>query len=112
LLKEITMYRSFTTAAILALAITAAHADGFASTHVMFGDLDLSQPADAKVLADRLEDAAKSVCIQANPDDIAPALLQNCIASSISMAMSQIESHLDQSVHAKLVNVRTAMQNP
>jgi len=27
------------------------------------------------------------------------------------MAMSRIESHLDQSVHAKLVNVRTAMQS-
>ena len=105
------MYRSFTTAAILALAITAAHADDYASTRVTFGDLDLSQPADAKVLADRLEDAAKSVCIQANPDDVSPAVLQNCITSSISMAMSRIESHLDQSVHAKLVNVRTAMQS-
>jgi UrcA family protein len=106
------MFRSFTTAVILAFAVTAAHADDFASTNVTFGDLDLSQPADAKVLADRLEGAAKSVCAQANPDDIAPTLLQNCVNNSISMAMSQIESHLDQSVHAKLVNIRTAMQNP
>jgi UrcA family protein len=115
LLKEITMLRTFATAATLALGITlnvtAARADD-ASTNVTYGDLDLSQPADAKILADRLQGAARSVCLAANPDGIAPSMLQNCITGSISMAMSQIESRLDQAVHAKLGNIRTAMQSP
>ena len=105
------MLRTLATAAILALGITAAHADD-ASTHVMYGDLDLSQPADAKILADRLQDAAKSVCLKANPDGIAPPQLQNCITGSVSTAMTRIESNLDEAVHARLVNVRTAMESP
>jgi len=105
------MLRSFTTAALFALGITAAHADDV-STHVSFGDLDLSQPADAKILADRLQGAATSVCLKANPDNISPAMLRNCVDMSVSMAMSRIESSLDESVHAKLINVRTAMETP
>jgi UrcA family protein len=111
LLKEITMLRTLATA-ILALGITAAHAADGASTDVTYGDLDLSQAADAKVLADRLQGAAKSVCLEANPDGIAPAMLQNCVTGSVSTAMVQIESRLDQAVHDKLINVRTAMQSP
>ena|SRR5437763_5775669 len=105
------MLRTITTAALLALSLTAAHADD-ASTHVDYGDLDLSRPADAKVLADRLQDAAKLMCLKANPDGLAAAKLENCVSASVHMAMSQIESHLDQAVHAKLGNIRTAMQSP
>lgn len=104
------MLRSFTTAAILALGITAAHAD--ASTDVVYGDLDLSRPADARVLAARLQDAASSVCLKANPETIGRAAMQTCIDVSVSMAMTRIESSLDQAVHAKLINVRTAMEGP
>ncbi len=105
------MLRIIATAALLALGITAAQADD-ASTHVDYGDLDLSRPADAKVLADRLQDAAKLMCLKANPDGLASAKLENCVTVSVRMAMSQIESSLDQAVHAKLGNVRTAMQSP
>jgi UrcA family protein len=111
LLKEITMLRSFTTAAILALGITAAHADD-ASTDVAYGDLDLSRASDARVLAARLQDAASTVCLKANPENIAPAAMRTCIDVSVSMAMTRIESSLDQAVHAKLINVRTAMEGP
>jgi UrcA family protein len=111
--KEITMlFRSFTTAALLALGITAAQADDLsqASTTVSFGDLNLSQPADAKILADRLEDAATSVCLKVNPD-LSPALMQQCIDSAISIAMTGIQDRLDQDVRAKLFVVRSSLAN-
>jgi UrcA family protein len=111
--KEITMlFRSFTTAALLALGIAAAQADDLsqASTTVSFGDLNLSQPADAKILADRLEDAATSVCLKVNPD-LSPALMQQCIDSAISIAMTGIQDRLDQDVRAKLFVVRSSLAN-
>jgi UrcA family protein len=115
LLKEITMlFRTLTAAAILVLGITAAQADDLSqvSAYVTFGDLNLSQPADAKILADRLEDAAKSVCLKANPDLDSSALMQQCIDSAISMGMTGIQDRLDQEVSAKLVVVRTSLTNP
>jgi UrcA family protein len=118
LLKEITMLRTLATAAALAIAlnVTAAlaadDAPNYASTNVYYGDLDLSQAADAKVLADRLQGAAKSVCLATNPNSISPALMRHCVDGSVGMAMSQIASHMGEAVRAKLGNVRTAMQNP
>ena len=106
------MYRSFTTAAILALAITAAHADDFASTRVTFGDLDLSQPADAKILADRLENAAKSVCIQANPDDVAPTMLQNCITGGFIRGGVGSRELWVRKFSPKLLNFAPRKKNP
>jgi UrcA family protein len=113
--KEITMlFRSLTAAALLALGLTAAHAEDFSlvSTTVPFGDLNLSKPTDAKVLAGRLVGAAKSVCLQANPDIDSPVLMQQCIGSAISMAMTEIEDRLDQDVSDKLVVVRTSLESP
>lgn len=105
------MLRPFLSAAVLVLGIASAHAEE-ASTQVPYGDLDLSQPADAKVLASRLQDAAKSVCLQSNPDIVRQKLLQNCIDMSVSIAMARVEDGLDQAVHAKLSNVRMAMETP
>jgi UrcA family protein len=120
--KEITMlFRSFTAtaAAILALVLTAAHADELnaadlskVSTMVPFGDLNLSQPSDAKVLAGRLENAAKSVCLKANPDIVSPFLTQQCVRSAIRTAMGAIEDRLDQDVSDKLVVVRISLESP
>jgi UrcA family protein len=114
--KEITMlFRTFIPAAALALAlgIPAAQANDLdqASATVPFGDLNLSQPADAKILADRLEDAAKSVCLKVNAD-LSPALMQQCVDSAISMAMAGIRDRLDQEVRAKLFVVRNSLANP
>jgi UrcA family protein len=108
------LLRTLTTTALLALGITAVHADDYTqvSVYVPYGDLNLSQPTDAKVLADRLEDAAKSVCLKANPDLDSPVLMQQCIGTAISVAMVGIEDTLDQEVRAKLVVVRTSMANP
>ena len=108
------LFRTFLTAATLALTIAGAHADDVsqASAYVSFGDLNLSQPADARILAARLEDAAKSVCLKANPDLASPALMQRCIDSAISMGISGVEDKLDREVSAKLVVVRTSLANP
>ena len=109
-------FRTFalTASALLVLGVTAARADddSFVSTNVAFGDLNLSQPTDAKILADRLQDAAKTVCLKANPDIAATPQMQGCIDAAVSIAMSQIEDRLDQGVHADLTNVRTSMESP
>jgi UrcA family protein len=57
------MFRTFTaatTAAILALTITAAQAGP--TITVRFGDLDLSRPADTQVLDGRIHQAAVTAC--------------------------------------------------
>ena len=102
------------TAAFLALGITAAQADDYtqASVYVPYGELNLARPSDAKVLADRLEDAAKSVCLKAKSGPRLPDPDAAIIGTAISMAMMGIENTLDQEVRAKLVVVLTSMANP
>jgi UrcA family protein len=112
---EITMlFRTFTAANILALGMTAAYADNYSSTsvNVPFGDLNLSQPADAKILGSRLQDAAKSVCLKANPEIPDPTLMRGCIDDAIKTAMGRIETSLEQPAHAAMDNVRTSMESP
>ena len=53
------MFRTFTSAAILALTITGAQAG---PATVQFGDLDLSRPGDTQVLNSRIEKAAETAC--------------------------------------------------
>jgi len=105
------MLRTFTTAALLVLGIASAHADDDASTQVPYSDLDLSRPGDARILAARLQDAATSVCMKANPENVPPAALETCINISVRMAMSRIQSDMDEAVRDKLGNVRTAMKD-
>ena len=104
------MLRTLTTAALLALGIASAHADD-ASTRVSYADLDLARPADAQTLAARLQDAATAVCLKANPEKVSPGALENCINTSVHMAMSRIESDMDEVVRDKLTNVRVAMKD-
>jgi UrcA family protein len=54
------MFRTFATAAILTLTITAAQAGP--SAIVRLSDLDLSRPADTQVLNGRIEKAAEAAC--------------------------------------------------
>ena len=104
------MLRTIIAPALLVLSIAGASADE-ATTNVSYADLDLTRPADAKVLAARLQDAAAAVCLKANPDHVAPGALENCINASIHMAMSRIESDMDATVHDKVGNVRSAMHD-
>jgi UrcA family protein len=54
------MFRTFATAAILALTVTAAQAGDTVTVHV--GDLDLTRAQDAQILATRVNAAAKTAC--------------------------------------------------
>ena len=54
------MFRTFTTAAVLALTIIAAQADNVVTVH--FGDLNLANASDAQILAGRVHAAATLVC--------------------------------------------------
>ena len=107
------MLRTLTVTALLALSITAAQAEDAsnASTLVSYADLDLSKPVDARTLAARLQDAATAVCLKANPENLQSMALENCVNMSVRMAMSRIESDMDEAVHDKLSNVPTAMQD-
>ena len=104
------MLRTLTTATLLVLCIASAPAED-ASTQVSYADLDLTRPADAQALAARLQDAATAVCLKANPENVTTGALEHCVTMSVHMAMSRIESHLDEVVHDKLSNVRLAMQD-
>ena len=104
------MLRTLALTTLLALGATAAYADD-ASTQVAYSDLDLSKPSDAKTLAARLQDAAAAVCLKANPENVAPSAMANCINASVAMAMSRIETNLDEGVHDKVSNVRSAMKD-
>jgi len=54
------MFRAFATASILALTVTTAHAAS--GVEVKFGDLDLSKPSDARILEERIQQAANRAC--------------------------------------------------
>lgn len=105
------MFRSLTATALLVLSVTAVRADDWTrdSVAVTYGDLNLSKPADAKVLAERLEAAATLACQKANSDLDWNAMplnqdMRHCIDSAITVAMSRIEKSLDRSVRANLAS--------
>jgi UrcA family protein len=105
------MFRTFTVTALLALTITAAHAADKteASVDVPFGDLNLTHPQDAKILAGRLRTAARQVCLPAvagGGSFEAPVMrqeMQACMMTAFNVAMARIESKLDNAVRVHLV---------
>jgi UrcA family protein len=106
------MLRTLTVTALLTLSIAAAHAeDADATTRVSYADLDLSKPSDAKTLAARLQDAATAVCLKANPDNLSSVALEHCVDMSVHLAMTRMQSDMDEAVQDKLSNVRTAMRD-
>jgi UrcA family protein len=109
------MLRALTCAAFLTLA-TAAQADDFDtkySVQVAYGDLNLSSPASAAILASRLRTAATTVCERADTTlpHMAKSEMQLCINTAIEVAMSKLATNLDQSVQANLVQVRQQVAN-
>jgi len=104
------MLRTLTVTALLTLSIAAAHAED-ATTQVSYADLDLSKPSDAKTLAARLQDAATAVCLKANPENLSPVALEHCVDMSVHLAMTRMQSDMDEAVQDKLSNVRTAMRD-
>jgi UrcA family protein len=113
------MLRTLAAAALLILTVSAAQAGTWPeeSVHVAYGDLNLSKPADAKTLADRLQAAATRVCLNTNGDVSGHATLaaqngmQACVDNAIDVAMLRIEKNLSQHVRANLISNKQASLN-
>jgi UrcA family protein len=111
------MLRALTTASIFSLMIAAATAtaaqaadlDTEYTVQVAYGDLNLSNPANAAILASRLRTAAATVCQRANTilPHMAKGEMQLCIDTAIDGAMSKLASNMNRAVYANLVEVRT-----
>ena len=105
------MFRTIaTTTVILALAATASQAGSLnqRSVEVVYGDLNPLHAQDAKILAARLETAAKAVCVDEDPmlaisGYEAEKSRQECIKSAIDVAMARIKGKLDRTVRANFV---------
>ena len=103
------MLRILTVTALLAISANTALAESPATIDVPFGDLNLSQAPDARVLAHRLQIAAEHVCLTANDAQLANSRLgrqaiQECVHSAIGIAMERIESNLAEKLRANLVH--------
>ena len=103
------------TAALLTLAATAAQAQPLyqapesPAVIVSYSDLNLSSPYDAKILADRLQTAARQVCTDANfgmPKNSVNLCMDTAISVATSDIESKIENHADDEIHANLASVR------
>ena len=115
------MLRTFAAAAILALTATAAQAEtAQVSVNVAFGDLNLSRPADAKILADRLRTAAGKVCGDISNAKYANGATwpgareetQECMRSAINLAIARIEGRLDNIVRGTLTDSNRPAATP
>ena len=61
------------------------------SVSIAFGDLDMSAPADAKVLLRRIQSAASSVCDQTVPrSPLAPRALTLCRRDTVKQAVHDL----------------------
>jgi len=105
------MFRTVATAALLCLSIVSAHAEHTAVA-VSYGDLNLSSPRDAGILAERLQDAANLVCLNATETKapIRKLMVRKCVDAAVAKATAQIQSELEASpnrtIRANLVSVR------
>ncbi|MEP6830092.1 MAG: UrcA family protein [Rhizomicrobium sp.] len=106
------MLRTFAATTIVALTLTAAHARAEsteASIVVPFGDLNLTLPRDARIMAVRLQTAARQVCLPVATGDkyladpAARQTMQACMNTAIDLAMARIKSKLDSAVRVYLV---------
>ena len=97
---ETDMLRTLAAAALLALTVTAAQAEtpDKVSVDVSYGDLNLTHAADAKILADRLQAAAQSVCKSVASD----SQMQDCMHEAISGAIASIETKMEDNLEYSL----------
>ena len=112
------MFRTFTAATLFTLAVTTAQATplspppAYAEMNVAYGDLNLTSPADAAILADRLQTAAVTVCMKTNDakSSIRKILVRRCVDMAITRATSKIWSQIEaspyQAIRANLDSVR------
>jgi UrcA family protein len=94
-----------TLAAVLTVNLASATPadDSVRSVVVRYSDLDLSQPADARRLYDRIKKAARAVC-EANPfSDLAQlAQYRMCVSRAVRDAVDKVAAQSDsrQSLYA------------
>jgi UrcA family protein len=105
LTKEITMYRIFTAAALLALTITAAQAGDIVTVH--FGDLDPASASDAQTVAARIHDAAEEVCAPVADPRMRPishygAIFDHCVYRTSNSAIAKYQALAAATAHTKL----------
>ena len=103
------MLRPLILSALIACAATgAARADMLSSTQVAYGDLNVTNPADAKILAGRLHAAATEVCLAANGGEpanrTAEIAVQQCIDRAIGTAIASIQQNMEQKVRLNLTS--------
>lgn len=103
------MLRPLVLSALIACAATdAAQADMLSSTQVLYGDLNITNPADAKILAGRLHAAATEVCLQANGGEptshVAEIAVQQCVARAIGGAIATIQRNMEDTVRLNLAS--------
>jgi UrcA family protein len=93
------MFRAFTTASILALTVTTAHA-ATDTVEVQFGDLDLSKPADARILDNRIQQAANGVCDELLWSYPAAGVYQywfkRCMDASVAQFTRRVEARVGE----------------
>jgi UrcA family protein len=80
--------------ALCAMQLTAQAADSaLPSKRVSYADLDISKPADAKVLYSRIVSAAKQVCWQSGFKDLGAMQRENgCVDRAINNAVKEVDS--------------------
>jgi UrcA family protein len=109
------MFRNFAILTLLTLTATAARAETSASANVAYGDLNLSRPADARILADRLDTAARQVCLAANAGDagfVPRRAVQDCIDDAIATAEARIEASFDRRLRLYLTSAHQNAEKP
>jgi UrcA family protein len=111
------MLRLFAATALLAFTASAAMASAGHEITVAFGDLNLARPADAKILADRLQIAARQVCLNTMADQYpigsgTEKAMRACMTSAIDIAIARIEGRLDKTVRANLTAVHSEAPEP
>jgi UrcA family protein len=90
-------------AAILAaslLTVARADADAPPMKVVSYADLDISTPAGAQVLYQRIQRAAREVCPADNFHDLAVWHARQCISKSVDEAVKAVHSPALSALHA------------
>jgi UrcA family protein len=89
------MFRTFITAAVLALTVTAAQAEGIVTVHV--GDLNPANAKDAQLLTARISEAAEAVCAPMAARGMLPishygAVFKACVYRTSNSAMTKYQA--------------------
>lgn len=75
-------------------AIRTIQRDGHPSQVVYFGDLDIADSADARILYERIRTAAVQVCGSVPANDVAQLWARPCIQRAIARAISDVNAEI------------------